>query len=336
MNLHAELIENERQFENEKINENDYNIRQNSLLNRWIDGPMKSKNIESTCDNKPKETDLYEILQLEPNATKVEIGSSYEKLAMKYHSDKDGIIEPEKWWKLTKAYQILSDDNSRSLYDNYGTIKNSDKTSFNSYVGGELWQPYIGNLEIGLWLFSLMDNSELENLASTGQSKERRHAIRVSSIVRYLKDKLSRFPEQDNSSQQDYSQFVKSLHEEARKLSAEPNGKELLSSLGEIYISEARTYLNKFSTNNYFSILKVVDFFVDLLFGYFELITKNQPNLEEINKLAWKLSLSEISSISRETCEKVLNDKNLSEVESYNLAKSMHLLGEIWVETSKL
>jgi hypothetical protein len=156
------------------------------------------------------------------------------------------------------------------------------KASFSSYVGGNLWQPYIGNLEIGLWLFSLMDNSELENLVSTEQSKERRHSIRVSSIVRYLRDKLFRFPKQDNSSQQDYSQFIKSLCEEARQLSAEPNGKELLSSLGEIYISEAGIYLNKFSTDNYFSILKVVEFFVDLLFGYFELITKNKPNLEEV------------------------------------------------------
>ncbi|UZO16633.1 uncharacterized protein OCT59_008014 [Rhizophagus irregularis] len=331
MNLHTELGENERQFKDGKINENEYNTRHKSLLNEWIDGPMKTKKIEPTCVNKPKKTDLYEILQLEPDATKVEISSSYRKLAMKYHPDKDGSIEIEEWGKLAKAYQILSDDNSRSLYDNYGIIRNC-KASFNSYVGGDLWQPYIGNLEIGLWLFSLMDNNELENLVSIEQAKEHRHTFRVSSIVRYLQVKLSRFPEQDNSSQEDYSQFLKSLHEEARKLYDEPNGKELLFSLGEIYISEAGTYLNKFSTDDYFSILKVVEFFVDLLFGYFELITKNKPNLEEINKLAWKLSLSEISSIAHETCEKVLNDENLSEAESYHLAKSMRLMGEVWLE----
>ncbi|CAB4487439.1 unnamed protein product [Rhizophagus irregularis] len=270
-------------------------------LHTELDGPMKTKKIEPTCVNKPKKTDLYEILQLEPDATKVEISSSYRKLAMKYHPDKDGSIEIEEWGKLAKAYQILSDDNSRSLYDNYGIIRNSGKASFNSYVGGDLWQPYIGNLEIGLWLFSLMDNNELENLVSIEQAKEHRHTFRVSSIVRYLQVKLSRFPEQDNSSQEDYSQFLKSLHEEARKLYDEPNGKELLFSL-------------------------------DLLFGYFELITKNKPNLEEINKLAWKLSLSEISSIAHETCEKVLNDENLSEAESYHLAKSMRLMGEVWLE----
>ncbi|PKY45854.1 DnaJ-domain-containing protein [Rhizophagus irregularis] len=337
MNLHTELGENERQFKDGKINENEYNTRHKSLLNGWIDGPMKTKKIEPACVvNKPKKTDLYEILQLEPDATKVEISSSYRKLAMKYHPDKDGSIEIEEWGKLAKAYQILSDDNSRSLYDNYGIIRNSGKASFNSYVGGDLWQPYIGNLEIGLWLSTLMDNNELENLVSIEQAKEHRHTFRVSSIVRYLQVKLSRFPEQDNSSQEDYSQFLKSLHEEARKLYDEPNGKELLFSLGEIYISEAGTYLNKFSTDDYFSILKVVEFFVDLLFGYFELITKNKPNLEEINKLAWKLSLSEISSIAHETCEKVLNDENLSEAESYHLAKSMRLMGEVWLEVSKL
>jgi hypothetical protein len=46
MNLHIELSESERQFKYGKINENEYHIRQKSLLNKWIDGPMKTKKIE--------------------------------------------------------------------------------------------------------------------------------------------------------------------------------------------------------------------------------------------------------------------------------------------------
>src|SRR5256885_1335895 len=71
------------------------------------------------------------------------------------------------------------------------------KASFNLYVGGDLWKPYIGNLEIGLWMFSFTNNVEPELV----EQKERRHDIRVSNIVRYLQDKLSRFPKQDNSSE---------------------------------------------------------------------------------------------------------------------------------------
>src|ERR1700722_17042680 len=103
-------------------------------------------------------------------------------------------------------------------------------------MGGDLWQPYIGNLEIGLWLFSFMDNGsspELESI-TTAEQKKHRHTIRISNIVRYLQDKLTRFPKQDDP------EFVKSLHQEALNLSAETNGKELLSFLGEIYMSKAK------------------------------------------------------------------------------------------------
>ncbi|GBB90146.1 hypothetical protein RclHR1_01700009 [Rhizophagus clarus] len=335
MDLHEKLRENKRQLEYGEIDENEYNKRKKSLLNKWTDESKKTKKIEPIHVNKPKEMDLYEILKLKPNATKAEISSSYRKLAMKYHPDKNGGVETEEWGKISKAYKILADDNSRSLYDNYGTINNflEGKASFNPHVGGELWQPYIGNLEIGLWLLSFMDNDELVNLASTEQ-KERRHVIRVSNIVRYLQDKLIRFPEKDES-----SKFEISLYEEAKKLSAEPNGRKLLSTLGKIYIDEAEAYLNNSSTieRNFFSPFKeYLEFFLNIISGYLTSLNKNKPNLEEINKLIWKLSKSEISSIARETCEKVLRDGNRSKGESDHLAKSMQLLGKVWLKVSEL
>lgn len=124
-----------------------------------------------------------------------------------------------------------------------------------------------------------MDNSELENLFSTGE-KERRHAIRVSSIVRYLQNKLFRSPEQDES-----SQFERSLREEAKKLSDEPNGKNLLSTLGKIYIGEAEAYLNKSSTvesNNFSYLRERLVLYLNIFFGYLTSLTKNKPNLEEV------------------------------------------------------
>ncbi|CAB5388551.1 unnamed protein product [Rhizophagus irregularis] len=240
------------------------------------------------------------------------------------------------WGKISKAYQILADDSSRFIYDYYGTIDNSleDKASFNPYVGGELWQPYIGNLEIGFWSLSFINN-ELKILASTVQ-KKRRHGNRMSSIVRYLQDKLFRFPEFPE--QDDSSQFEINLYEEAKKLSAEPNGKKLLFTLGKIYTDEAKTYLNKSSTvySKYFSSLKErLEFFINFTLGYLMIRTKNNPDLEETNKLVWNLSKSEISSIVREACEKVLHDENRSEVESYHLANSMLLLGKTWLEVSE-
>ncbi|PKY59074.1 DnaJ-domain-containing protein, partial [Rhizophagus irregularis] len=80
-----------------------------------------------------KETDLYAILQLEPNATEAEIRSSYRRLALKHHPDKNDGIVTEEWKKLSRAYEILSDANNRYLYDNYGSINNCTQ-HFNSYI----------------------------------------------------------------------------------------------------------------------------------------------------------------------------------------------------------
>ncbi|QCT95051.1 molecular chaperone DnaJ [Caminibacter mediatlanticus TB-2] len=66
--------------------------------------------------------DYYEILGVSRNATKVEIKKAYRKLAMKYHPDRNpGDKEAEEKFKLiNEAYQVLSDDEKRAIYDRYG------------------------------------------------------------------------------------------------------------------------------------------------------------------------------------------------------------------------
>jgi preprotein translocase subunit Sec63 len=49
-----------------------------------------------TVGSESKETSLYEILELESNATEAEIKSKYKKLALKHHPDKNNGIETEK------------------------------------------------------------------------------------------------------------------------------------------------------------------------------------------------------------------------------------------------
>lgn len=66
--------------------------------------------------------DYYEILNVGRNATKDEIKVSYRKLAMKYHPDKNpGDREAEaKFKELAEAYEVLSDENKRGMYDRFG------------------------------------------------------------------------------------------------------------------------------------------------------------------------------------------------------------------------
>ncbi|MBS1552215.1 MAG: molecular chaperone DnaJ [Bacteroidetes bacterium] len=66
--------------------------------------------------------DYYEILSVGKNSTTDEIKTSYRKLAMKYHPDKNpGNAEAEEKFKeLAEAYEILSDPNKRQRYDQFG------------------------------------------------------------------------------------------------------------------------------------------------------------------------------------------------------------------------
>jgi DnaJ-class molecular chaperone len=66
---------------------------------------------------------LYEILEVDKNASNDEIKSSYKKLAMKHHPDKnkDNMEEAQiKFKEISNAYSVLSDPDSRNRYDMLG------------------------------------------------------------------------------------------------------------------------------------------------------------------------------------------------------------------------
>jgi molecular chaperone DnaJ len=66
--------------------------------------------------------DFYEILEVQRNASKEEIKKAYRKQAIKFHPDKNqGNKEAEEKFKeAAEAYEVLSDDDKRARYDQYG------------------------------------------------------------------------------------------------------------------------------------------------------------------------------------------------------------------------
>lgn len=67
--------------------------------------------------------DYYDILGISKNATSDEIKKAYRKQALEWHPDKhkDGKEEAEKRFKeINEAYQVLSDSQKRSAYDQFG------------------------------------------------------------------------------------------------------------------------------------------------------------------------------------------------------------------------
>lgn len=76
----------------------------------------------------PKETRLYDLLCVPVDADPSQIKKAYRARALKYHPDKLRDVKDEATRKqhtelfqeITRAYEVLSDEHQRYIYDNYG------------------------------------------------------------------------------------------------------------------------------------------------------------------------------------------------------------------------
>ncbi|KAF9438022.1 hypothetical protein BGZ76_010151 [Entomortierella beljakovae] len=76
------------------------------------------------AENSPEKPNFYELLCVDTRATKEDIKKAYRKQALLFHPDK---MKPhmkdeasEHFQLISEAYEVLSDDSKRELYDRYG------------------------------------------------------------------------------------------------------------------------------------------------------------------------------------------------------------------------
>jgi molecular chaperone DnaJ len=70
---------------------------------------------------------FYVILGIPETSTQEEIRKAYRKLAVKYHPDKSQNPNADKFNEITKAYDVLSDEEKRKIYDKKFEVKSPVK-----------------------------------------------------------------------------------------------------------------------------------------------------------------------------------------------------------------
>ncbi|GAA5974036.1 hypothetical protein JCM11641_008225 [Rhodosporidiobolus odoratus] len=125
-------------------------------------------------DDKPLETEYYDLLGLPVTCTPEDVKKAYRRLAIKYHPDKnpDDPTAGERFKEIAVAYTTLSDPALRKQYNEFGRSKKDGGTAeemvdpeaiFSTLFGGERFQDIIGTISLGSEMKTAMQADETDD-----------------------------------------------------------------------------------------------------------------------------------------------------------------------------
>jgi molecular chaperone DnaJ len=182
---------------NNNKNKNRYaSFKETSILNNYRNNETKETIRSFSSDSK---RDLYEVLGVPRSSDKGEVKKAYFKLAKKFHPDtnKDDEKAADKFKEATSAYETLSDDKQRKLYDQFGHAATDPNFQQQQQQGGG--NPFGGagggfNFQDGSFHFSgsggaggEIDPDELFDAFFGGGSRRRRGPQRGSDLQMHVR-----------------------------------------------------------------------------------------------------------------------------------------------------
>jgi len=102
--------------------------------------------------------DYYDILGVPRNASKEDIKKAYRELALKYHPDRNKSPgAEEKFKEISEAYAVLSDDEKRAQYDQFGHAGVGAKYTYEDIFRGADFESIFKDLGFGFDFESIFD-----------------------------------------------------------------------------------------------------------------------------------------------------------------------------------
>jgi len=122
--------------------------------------------------------DYYEVLNVPRKASKDEIKKAYRKLALKYHPDRNKSPDAEEKFKeISEAYAVLSDDEKRMQYDQFGHEGISGRYTWNDIFRGADFDSIFRDIGFGGF-------NTIFDMFFGGRTR-RRHGPRKGTDLRY-------------------------------------------------------------------------------------------------------------------------------------------------------
>ena len=209
-----------------------------------------------------------------------------------------------------------------------------------------------------------LTKEQREELAAYEAERKKKRDERVNTLTKKLIDRISVWAETDKGADVTKA-FQEKTRLEVEHLKMESFGLEILHAVGQIYLQKATSFLKSHKSflgiGGFFSRMKDRGTMMKDTWSTISSAIDAQATMEEMAKMeerggedwtnerkmeyerrvtgkilaaAWKGSRFEITSVLRDVCDKVLNDKNVKLSKRIERAQALVILGEIYQTVS--